>query len=78
MGIIGKTRLETCPHVQMKDALWVKNDQEGAPVLFVAGLGQNIGIYLTLTNQTIYAKCGACFAEVIEEGRRLRKVMLPE
>ncbi len=71
MGITGTNKLETCKHVKVDQALWIRNDQNGPPVLFLGGLGGNLGVFLTLTNQTIYARCSTCFAGIIAEAKSL-------
>jgi len=56
-----KIRTECCPHRQGR-AMWIRNDQQGPPVLFWEEIGGQGGVLLTLTNQTIYVNCGACFS----------------
>lgn len=41
-------------------ALWVKNDGQAAPSVFIDVKGPTVMI---LTNQTIYLKCAECFKE---------------
>lgn len=41
-------------------ALWVRNDGQTAPSVFVDLKGPTV---LILTNQTIYLRCAACFKE---------------
>lgn len=49
----------TCLHRFMVECAWVNNDGMTAPVLKVSGTGMET--VLTLTNETIYVNCPACF-----------------
>lgn len=59
-GNIGDwTDTKCCKHVNGV-AFWVKNDGEGPPVVMWTSYG-GYQVVLTLTNQTIYARCLACY-----------------
>lgn len=70
IGYNGATKC--CPHVNGV-AFWVKNDGEGPPVVMWTSSG-GYQVVLTLTNQTIYAKCLTCFNATRELVTRLRPV----
>jgi len=53
-------RIEKCAHRMQSDARWIRNNpQEGPPVVLISS--PEVTLVVTLTNQTIYLKCPACF-----------------
>ena len=50
---------KTCPHRVGSKALWVKNDAEGAPILYFTG--REGPVVMSLTNQVIRVSCPECF-----------------
>lgn len=75
---MGKTvigRSEACEHLRHNPrAIWLKNDGEGAPAIFVERIE---GAVVILTNQTIYLKCSICYAKTLGQATELRNTLTP-
>lgn len=57
--MLGKTGTSSsCEHLRGR-ALYIKNDGTGPPVVYIEHVGA--AVVATLTNQTIYLNCPACF-----------------
>ena len=57
------TKTIRCIHLEHVDILWIRNNpQEGPPVVFINHPGGPLVV--TLTNQTFYVKCPACYREL--------------
>jgi hypothetical protein len=56
-------KIKTCPHRREAEVLWVRNDGQSAPILFITGVKEPIT--LSLTNQTITVTCPQCFQSMV-------------
>jgi hypothetical protein len=64
MGITGaKNEVRTCDHRIGVHVEYVKNDGEGAPILYLEGFGHWPSL-ITLTNQVIRVSCPVCFNQL--------------